>query len=80
MTEETIQKCLRKAGIFTSNMDVVNTSLEEDNDPFSECDLQEELECLIDEPCLLRKDLLSLKEYLEGENELQVCVDTGGDD
>ena len=32
------------------------------------------MECPLTRPCLLRE------EYLEGENELQVCVDTGGDD
>ena len=44
VTEETIQKSFKKAGILTSNMDVVTTSLEDDIDPFSECDLQARME------------------------------------
>ena len=44
VTEETIQKSFKKAGILTSKMDVVTTSLEDDIDPFSECDLQARME------------------------------------
>ena len=58
VNKETIQKCFRKAGIFSGNMDVATTSLEEDHDPFSECDIQEEMECLLIRPCLLREDVL----------------------
>ena len=79
VTEETIRKCFRKAGILTSHMDVVTTSLEEDNDPFSECDLRENMDCLIDKT-MPTEGRCTVKEYFEGENELQVYVDTGGDD
>ena len=79
VVEETICKCFKKAGILTSDMDVVSTGLEEDDDPFSECDLRQEMQSLIDET-MPADGRCSLNEYLEGENELQVCVDTGGDD
>ena len=71
VTEETIQKSFKKAGILTSNMDVVTTSLEDDIDPFSECDLQARMECLIDKT-MPADGRCTLKEYLEGDNELQV--------
>ena len=44
VVEETICKCFKKAGILTSDMDVVSSGLEEDDDPYSECDLQQEME------------------------------------
>ena len=79
VTEETIQKCFRKAGVLTSNMDVVSTRLEEDNDPFSECDLQVEMECLL-QKTMPAEGRCTLIEYLEGDNQLPVCAETGDDD
>ena len=52
-------------------MDVVTTSLEDDIDPFSECDLQARMECLIDKT-MPADGRCTLKEYLERDNELQV--------
>ena len=37
------------------------------------------MDCLIDKT-MPTEGRCTLKEYLEGENELQVCVGTGGDD
>ena len=79
VAEETICKCFKKAGILTSDMDVVSSGLEEDDDPFSECDLQQEMESLIDKT-MPADGRCTLKEYMEGDNELQVCVDKGSDD
>ena len=39
VSDETILKCFRKAGILNSDMDVATTQLEEDHDPVSECDV-----------------------------------------
>lgn len=59
VAKETICKCFRKAGILTSDMDVVSTGLEDDNDPFSECDLRQEMDSLIEKKlCLLMDDVL----------------------
>ena len=66
-------------GILTSDMDVVSSGLEEDDDLFSECDLQQEMESLIDKT-MPADGRCTLKEYMEGDNELQVCVDKGSDD
>ena len=79
VAKETICKCFRKAGILTSDMDVVSTGLEDDDDPFSECDLRQEMDSLI-EKTMPADGGCTLKEYLEGDNELQVCMDKGGDD
>ena len=76
--EETICKCFRKAGILTSNMDVVSAGLDKDDDPFSECDLRQEIESLIDKT-MPSDGKCTLKEYLEGDNELQVCMDKDDD-
>lgn len=72
--EETICKCFRKAGILTSDMDVVLAGLDENDDPFSECDLRQEIESLIDKT-MASDGRCTLKEYLEGDNDLQVCMD-----
>ena len=77
--EETICKCFKKAGILTIDMDVVSRGLEEDDDPFSECDLRQEMAILIDKT-MPADGRCTLKEYMEGDNELQVCMDKGGDD
>ena len=69
----------KKAGILTSDMDVVSSGLEEDDDPLPECDLQQEMESLIDKT-MPADGRCTLKEYMEGDNELQVCVDKGSDD
>ena len=79
VTEEVICKCFKKAGMLTDDMDVVSAGLEEGDDPFSDCDLQREMESLIDKT-MPADGRCSLKEYLEGDNELQVCTDNGGDD
>lgn len=48
----------------------------EDDDPFSECDLRQEMESLIDKT-MPADGRCTLKDYLEGDNELQVFVDKG---
>ena len=77
-TEKTIQKYFRKAGILTSSMDVVATRLDEDTDPFSECDHQEKIENLI-QKTLPFEERCTLKEKLEGDSELHVCFETTDD-
>ena len=77
VAKETICKCFRKAGILTSDMDVVSTGLEDDDDPFSECDLRQEMNRLI-EKTTPADGRCTLKEYLEGDNKLQVCMDKVG--
>ena len=75
--EDTVCKCFRKAGILTSEMDVVSADLDED--PLSECDLQHELESLIDKT-MPSDGRCTVKEYLERDNDLQVCMDKDDDE
>ena len=77
--EDTVCKCFRKAGILTSEMDVVSAGLDEDDDPFSECDLQQELESLIDKT-MPSDGRCTVKEYLERDNDLQVSMDNDDDE
>ena len=77
--EDTVCKCFRKAGILMSEMDVVSAGLDEDDDPFSECDLQHELESLIDKT-MPSDGRCTVKEYMEGDNDLQVCMDKDDDE
>ena len=66
VAEETICKCFKKAGILTSDMDVVSSGLEEYDNLFSECDLQQEMESLIDKT-MPADGRCTLKEYMEGD-------------
>ena len=79
VAEEIICKCYKKSGNPHSDVDDVSSGLEEDDGPFSECDLQQETESLIHKTTPA-DGRCTLKEYMEGDNELQVCVDKGSDD
>ena len=72
VTEETIKKCFRKAGVLTSTMNVVSTQLTMDSDPFLECDDTVALQGLI-EMVMPHDNQCSVVEYIQGENDVQVC-------
>ena len=60
-------------------MDVVAATLEEDYALFSDCDLLEEMERLL-QMAMPSERRCTLTEYLEGDNDLQVCMEVGSED
>ena len=78
VSAETIRKCFRKAGILTANMSLISTPIT-DTDPFLECDLEEELHDLI-EQSMPSSVQCSVREYIQGDDNIEVCLDKGGDD
>ena len=76
---ETISKCFRKAGILEDGMDVAARGNDAENDPFLESDACMELESLI-EKTVPSEQRCSLAEYLQGEEEVPVCIDIDGED
>ena len=73
---ETILKCFRKAGILTSDLDVVTVEVE--NDPFLEADMRMEMQSMINKT-VLPGGTCDVNEYLQGDDELPVCVDLDSD-
>ena len=78
VSAETIRKCFRRAGILTANMSLISTPIT-DTDPFLECDLEEELHDLI-EQSMPSGVQCSVREYIQGEDNIEVCLDKDGDD
>ena len=63
----------QKSGNPHSDVDVVSSGLEEDDDPFSECDLQQEMESLIHKTTPA-DGRCTLKEYIWKEIMNCKCV------
>ena len=74
VSEETVRKCFGKAGILTSDLDVVTSGCDEDSDPFLGCDIRIEMQGLI-EKSMLAGGVCTLEEYVHGDDEIQVCAD-----
>ena len=75
---ETVVKCFRKAGILNANLDVVSCYLEEEDDPFLEADMRMEVQSLI-EKTMPTDGRCNLDEYLNGDDDLPVCMELDGD-
>lgn len=72
---ETIRKCFRKAGVLSSNMDVVSCDMEGD-DPFCDLDNDTPLQELIDRALPANTvPACTAEEYLNGDDDIPVCVD-----
>ena len=73
----TICKCFRKAGILDSTLNVASCDLD-DEDPLLAADESMALQGLIDE-AMTGCDHCPLEEYMNGENDVPVCLDAGSD-
>ena len=73
---ETISKCFRKAGILNTDLDVISVGVEDD--PFLEADLRIEVQSLI-EKTMPAGGRCDLDEYLQGDDDLPVCMDLDND-
>lgn len=83
VSPETIQKCFRKAGILSTNLEVVSRFIENEEDPFADLEdhnedtnLDEdlnavELQYLMDQ--LQTEDPCSVEEFIQAYTELPAC-------
>ena len=74
---ETIAKCFRKVGILNADLDVITCDLEED-DPFLEADMRMEVQSLI-EKTMPTDGRCNVDEYLNGDDDLPVCMELDSD-
>ena len=74
--ETTIRKCFRKAGVLDSTLNVASCDLD-DEDPFLAVD-EMALQGLIDQT-MTGCDHCPLKEYVNGEDEVPVCMDANSE-
>ena len=75
--ETTVCKCFRKADILDSSLNVVSCDLD-DKDPFLATDESMALQGLI-ETTMTGTDHCPLEEYVNGENEVPVCLDASSE-
>ena len=71
----TITKCFKKAGILNNNLDVLEVS---SDDPFPDVDETMSIGSLIS-TAMGSLESCSVDQYVNGDDNLQVCVDTDGD-
>ena len=76
VTADTISKCLRKAGILDTQLDVICRDAD-DQDPFLEADKLLELSTLIEKT---GHGGCSTEEFVGGDDDLPLCIEIDGDD
>ncbi len=75
---ETISKCFRKVGILITGLDVISSEVEVEDDPFSDADIRMEVQSLI-EKTMPTGGRCDVDEYLQGDDDLPVCMDLNND-
>lgn len=78
VSEETISKCFRKAGILTGSSEVVSHQVVGGVDPSFEAGARSEVRSLI-ERTMPAGEGCSVEEYIRGDNDLPVCMDLTGE-
>lgn len=71
---KTITKCFWNAGILNDDLQVISTVLQDSAGPSLEADKQMEVKNLM-EKTLLADTRCSIDEYLDGDNDLPVCIE-----
>ena len=78
VSQSTVQKCFKKAGILRSDFTVLKRASLLENDPFEDLDTESDssdLQTLISQ--VQEDNACSVNEFINGDNELQTGIDFG---